>query len=304
MIVDCYTHTWDSPDQLGRCLPASRPGQSTGNHPPAPHSADQKHHLAAAEPVDITFVLGFDSRYLDARIDNDCVAEYVRCHPDRLIGFAGVDPSEPKEAVAELVRARKELGLRGVAVSPAAQDVHPTNSQAMMVYAEAASLSMPVVFHTGVFLAPATKLEYARPHLLDEVARELPDLKIVIGHLGHPWTQETILLLAKHKNVFAETSGILDQPWQAYQTLLSAHQCGVMDKLLLGSGFPHASASECIETLYSINHLVHGTNLPVIPRDALRGIVERDTLDVLGINASVPQATLEPATSLVDDETG
>ena len=66
----------------------------------------------------------------------------------------------------------------------------------------------------------------------------------------------------------------------------------------------NAKASECIETLYSINRLVHGTNLPVIPRDALRGIVERDTLAVLGINGPTPQPTLEPATSVVDDETG
>ena len=46
---------------------------------------------------------------------------------------------------------------------------------------------MPVLFHCGLGVCAETKLEYARPVLLDEVARELPDLKIIIAHLGLPW---------------------------------------------------------------------------------------------------------------------
>ena len=215
------------------------------------------------------------------------------------MGFAGVDPSEPRQAKAEIRRAHEELAMRGVAVAPAAQDFHPSNSQAMLVYAEAAELGLPVLFHTGVRLTAATKLEYAQPVLLDEVARELPDLKMVIAHMGVPWVNETVALLAKHENVFSEVSWLFAQPWHAYQALLSAYQFGVMEKLLFGSGFPHAAASHCIETLYSINHLCHGTNLPTIPREELRGIVERDALALLGIpgprTASRADQTEQPA---------
>jgi predicted TIM-barrel fold metal-dependent hydrolase len=132
-------------------------------------------------------------------------------------------------------------------------------------------------------MATACKLEYAQPVLLDEVAREFADLKIIIAHLGYPWVSETIVLLAKHANVYSDVSWLLHHPWEAYQALLGAYHHGVMDKLLFGSGFPYTSAANCIETLYSINHMVQGTNLPVIPRDQLRGIVERDALEVLGI---------------------
>ena len=34
---------------------------------------------------------------------------------------------------------------------------------------------------------------------------------------------------------------------------------------------------------YSINQFAQGTNLPVVPREALRGIVERDALGLLGL---------------------
>ena len=92
------------------------------------------------------------------------------------------------------------------------------------------------------------------------------------------------MLLAKHPNVYAEISWILHRPWEAYQALLGAHESGVTDKILFGSGFPFLSAAASIESLYRINHLVHGTNLPTIPREALRGIVERDALTLLGID--------------------
>jgi uncharacterized protein len=283
MIVDCFTHTWESNDQLGRCTPARGQPLSPVAQGIAQHGAGRVRHQLASEPVGVTLVLGFKSYYLDADIPNDAVAEYVARHPDRLIGLAGVDPTRPREAIAEMTRAREELRMPGIAVAPAAQGMHPTTSHAMLVYAEAADRNMPVLFHSGVFLAAETKLEFAQPVLLDEVARELPRLKVVIAHLGFPWLNETIALLAKHPNLYAEISWLVHQPWQAYQALLSAWQYGVMHKLLFGSGFPAATASQCIEALYSINHLVHETNLPTIPREALRGIVERDALGLLGI---------------------
>lgn len=305
MIVDCYTHTWESADQLGRSvLPGGR--STLGGFSPSlgvgPNGASLARHLAAAQPVDISIVLGFTSHYLDAEIANEHVASYVRQHPGRLLGFAGVDPTKPEEAIAQMQHAREELSMPGLAVAPAAQDFHPSDSQVMMVYAEATQHHMPILFHTGVCISAAAKLEYARPVLLDEVARELPDLKIIIAHMGYPWVSETIVLLAKHRNVYAEISWLLHQPWQAYQALLSAYQFGVTDKLLFGSGFPSAAASQCIEALYSINHLVQGTNLPTIPREQLRSIVERDTLSLLGITTPRSRPERQPIPAAADDE--
>lgn len=260
-------------------------------------------HLAAAEPVSATFVLGFKSRYLGADIPNEKISAYMRTHPGRLIGFAGIDLTFPRAAVAELRRTKSDLGLAGLALAPAAQDFHPSCGAAMQLYAEAAGLGLPVLFHTGIFTTASTILEYARPMLLDEVAREFPELRIVIAHMGYPWVHETIALLAKHANVYAEISGLLAQPWQAYQALLSASQMGVISKLLFGSGFPSGSAAQCIEELYGINHLCQGTNLPPIPREQLRGIVERDALAALRI--PVPSGMSKTSRNLTeaDEET-
>jgi uncharacterized protein len=293
MIVDCHTHIWQSPEQLGSLelgesvkLPRTRPtprvsvNRTAWRNTPA---ADADHHWAQTAAVDKSIVLGFKSRYMRAEIPNVYVADYVKRFPSKLIGFAGIDPTE-HAAVEEVTLAKTELQLRGITISPANQDFHPSDSRAMEVYAEAEKLGMPVLCHFGGQFTQTSKLEYARPYLFDEVARTFPGLKLVIAQLGQPWVDETIALLGKHQNVYADVSGLLGRPWQAYNALVSAYQYGVIDKLLFGSDFPYTNAAETIEALYSINQIAQGTNLPVVPRESLRGIVERDTLSLLGLD--------------------
>lgn len=293
MIVDCHTHIWQSPEQLGQAelgtivrraarsrvprLNASREAIWRGT--PA---ADAEFHWASSASVDKSIVLGFKSRYLQAEIPNRYVAEYVQRFPQKLIGFAGIDPTEGS-ALRELKAAKRDLHLSGLTVSPANQDFHPTDTRAMNVYAAAEELGMPILVHGGSQFTDQSKMEFARPYLFDEVARTFPRLRLVIAQLGQPWVDETICLLGKHDNVYADVSGMLARPWQAYNALVSAHQHGVIEKLLFGSDFPYTAADECIEALYSINQMAQGTNLPVVPREALRGIVERDTLSLLGL---------------------
>jgi predicted TIM-barrel fold metal-dependent hydrolase len=291
MIVDCHTHVWQSPDQLGQVDLGDTHRQAkprASKFSPAKTgwrtlpAADTDHHLAMAATVDKSFVLGFKSKYLQAEIPNRYVADYVNQHPTKLIGFAGIDPTEPG-AIEELKIAKAELKLKGVTISPANQDFHPTDSRAMAVYAEAERLGMPILIHPVGQFTEQSKLEYARPYLFDEVARTFPRLPLIVAQLGQPWVEETIVLLGKHHNVYADISGMLSRTWQAYTALVSAHQHQVMDKLLFGSDFPYTSAADCIEALYSINQVAQGTNLPVIPRESLRGIVERDAVGLLGL---------------------
>jgi hypothetical protein len=291
MIVDCHTHIWQSPEQLGQLdlgtpVRSGRKRTARISAQPSPWrnvpAADPDHHWAQSGTVDKSIVLGFKSRYLRAEVPNRYVAEYVSRFPQKLIGFAGIDPTD-RDAVAEVKIAREDLHLRGITVSPPNQDFHPTDSRAMDVYAAAEKYQMPVLFHPSGQFTEQSKMEYGRPYLLDEVARTFPNLRVIVAQLGQPWVDETIIVLGKHQHVLADVSGMLSRPWQAYNALVSAYQHGVIDKLLFGSDFPYTSATECIEALYSINQIAQGTNLPVVPREALRGIVERDALGLLGL---------------------
>ena len=173
MIVDCHTHIWQSPEQLGQMdlgeirQLRQRPGRSV--HPSrsgtwrAVPAADSEHHWAQTSAVDKSFVLGFKSRYLRAEIPNRYVADYVSRYPQKLIGFAGIDPTEP--GAAEEVRiAKEDLHLRGITISPANQDFHPTDSRAMHSHQEAERLEMPIVVHPSGQFTEESKLEQGQRH--------------------------------------------------------------------------------------------------------------------------------------------
>src|SRR5438105_4916603 len=181
MIVDCHTHIWQSPEQLGLLdlgdvspkQTRTRPLRGLPNNRTAWRSipaADPDHHMAQSTAVDKSIVLGFKSRYLHAEIPNRYVADYVSRFPQKLIGFAGIDPTEAG-AVAEVRAAKNDLRLRGITVSPANQDFHPADTRAMDVYAEAERLEMPILIHPSGQFTEQSKLEFCRPYLFDEVAR-------------------------------------------------------------------------------------------------------------------------------------
>lgn len=294
MIVDCHTHIWQSPEQLGDVDwgDVPRAPKPRSFRPTNPRSglrtlpaADPDYHLAQATAVDKTIVLGFKSRYLNAEIPNRFLADYVNRFPQKLIGFAGIDPTAA-DALDELRTAHEDLHLRGLTIAPANQDFHPADTRAFTIYAEAEKLNMPILIHAGNQFTHQGKMEFARPYLFDEVARAFPKLRLILAQMAQPWIDECIALLAKHPFIYADVSGLLARPWQAYNALVNAYQHDVIDKLLFGSDFPYRNAAECIEAIYSINQFAQGTNLPIVPRESLRSIVERDAPNILGLTSA------------------
>lgn len=289
MIVDCHTQVWDNSSQMA-ALAVPEEGRAL--------LADTARHLHAVDPVDHAFVLGFKSRYLSAEISNEFVADYVNRYATKMIGFAGIDPTDPT-CLDDVKRAHEDLQLKGVVLAPAMQNFHPFDTQALSIYDECVRRGLPVVFEQN-HRSPSAKLEFSRPLLIDEVAREFPDLRIMITHLGYPWVEEAVAVLGKHQHVYADVAVLLRRPWLAYRSLLAAYEYGVLDKLLFGSDFPYRSPATCIEALYTINQVSYGTNLVTIPREQLRGIVERDALSLLGIPQQVARA--RPQTTILSDD--
>ena len=278
MIVDCHTHIWNDVRQLGQGAEAVVRRQS-GQFLP---DADGDAHAKASHRIDKTLVLGYRSRHLGANVPNELIAEYVAGSDGKTIGIAAVDPTDPADIEqAENLLARREF--RGLTISPAAQNYHPADTRAMKLYELACRLNVPVFFQQGTHFPTRGSMEHARPLLLDEIAQEFSDLTLVVSSLGHPWVEECIALLGKHPRVFSDISGLVRRPWQAYNALVLTHQFHVMDKILFGSDFPFFTAPAAIEALYRLHEVTQGTNLPTVPREILRSVVERDALGLLGI---------------------
>jgi len=295
MTLDLHTRLWTSTEQFGPSVAAQMRRRRIDAWDD--HSADADDHQQAMEPVTAAVLLGFESKLLGGSIPHEQVASYLTRDPDRLLGFAGIDPKAdtyPTQSVEKAIA----LGLVGVTVNPAAAGFHPTDTRAMALFEACQHHKLPVLIECGTVMAREARMEFARPALLDEVIREFPELKLVLGTFGDPWVEEGVALLAKHPNVYADISGFTARPWQLFNALLTAHQLGTMDQVLFGSNFPFVTPEQAIKTIYSVNTLTQGTHLPSVPREQLRSVVERDTVQVLGLKrekSAQPTPTEEPA---------
>ena len=72
-----------------------------------------------------------------------------------------------------------------------------------------------------------------------------PELKIVGGHIGYPWTDEMIALAWKHEHVYIDTSAYLPRYYPP-QLLHFMNTYG-QDKVLFGSNFPMLDLKQCTD---------------------------------------------------------
>ena len=250
-------------------------------------------HLAALAPVGraICFNIAADPRvpfvddggliYPAPRV-NDDTAAFVGAHPDKLIGFLSVHPHDPA-ALDEIDRATQALGLRGIKLGPNYQNFDPLGEEAFRVFRRAEELGLPILLHQGTSPVQFADLDFAHPRHVDRVAMAFPRLKLILAHLGHPWQPDCIVVIRKHPNVYADISAQFYRPWSSYNAFRLATEWGVLHKLLFGSDFPIATPQETIDGLGQVNALTEGTKLPRVPERELEQIVQRDSLDLLGL---------------------
>jgi hypothetical protein len=90
--------------------------------------------------------------------------------------------------------------------------------------------------------------EVGRPiPYIDQVAIDFPELVIVGGHIGYPWTEEMIAVATKHPNVYIDTSAYTVRRYPPQLVAyLRAHGAG---KVLFGSNWPMIAPHRALEGL-------------------------------------------------------
>jgi predicted TIM-barrel fold metal-dependent hydrolase len=181
-------------------------------------------------------------------IGNDEVAGWVAQHPDRLAGLAAVDLRRPVPAVRELRRAVTEDGFKGLRVLPWLWEAPPTDRRYYPLYAACVELGVPFctqVGHTG----PLRPSETGRPiPYIDQIAIDFPELTIVAGHIGYPWTEEMIAVARKHERVFIDTSAYTSRRIPS-ELIAYMNTRGGRRKVLFGTNYPMITPVAALEHL-------------------------------------------------------
>ena len=180
-------------------------------------------------------------------LPNDEVARAVALAPDRLVGIGSVDLHRPMEAVRELRRCVRELGFVGVRQLPWLWGLPPNDRRYYPIYAECVQLDIAFCLQVG-HAGPLRPSDPGRPiPYLDEVACEFPELRIVGGHIGYPWTDEMIALATKYENVYIDTSAYTPERYP--ESLVRFMKGPGREKVLFGSNFPMIQPAKCVSQL-------------------------------------------------------
>jgi len=251
--------------------------------------ADQ---LAALEGVDraIVFNIASDPRDPGGEWDlmyptpqvNDDTAAFAGAYPHKLIGFLTVHPHDPN-ALEEVERATRDLGLRGIKLGPNYQNFDPLGAEASRLFHRAEELGLPILLHQGTSPNQFADLDFAHPRHIDRVAMAFPNLRLVLAHMAHPWQADCIAVIRKHPHVYADISAQFYRPWSYYNAFRLAYEWGAMGKLLFGSDLPIATPKETMDALWRVNDITTGTHLPRVPESDLEAILHRDSLGLLGL---------------------
>lgn len=161
---------------------------------------------------------------------NDLIAEEVAQSQGRLVGYCRVNPNfGPEATAAELARCFGELGLRGVKLHPEIEFFDPNDRQLMEpVYEAARAHRVPIIFHTGM----SSK---AAPAVIAELARDYPDVPVILGHMGvSEYAKQAISAAYSCDNIFLETSVVGWLP-----LLTEAFRKVGPSKILYGSDHPY-----------------------------------------------------------------
>jgi len=238
-----------------------------GQHPTLRHSRDPifdslrrwtKQPVPEEElPVDLTIAMmdhaDVDKMLISAwqapgkdLISNEEVAGFVSEAPDRLVGVGSVDISRPMEAVAEIRRCVRDYDFKAIRVLPWLCEAPPTDRRFYPVYVACVEEGVPFctqIGHTG----PLMPSEVGRPIYLDQVALDFPDLVIVGGHIGYPWTEEAVAVATKHPNVYIDTSAYTAK---RYPPELLRFMCGHgKHKVMFGTNYPMVTADKALQGL-------------------------------------------------------
>ena len=129
------------------------------------------------------------------------IADVTRRHP-RLIGFARMNPRFGEFAIAELERAFRELGMKGLKLHPAAYVLPPSAPEVLALIRAAASWHAPTLFHCG-------DEEFTLPFQIAQAAALVPDATIILGHMGGYFHVEDAIQAARAwPNLVLETSAM------------------------------------------------------------------------------------------------
>ena len=212
----------------------------------------------------------------DLRVDEsfevpyEYVADACSQYPDRFSGLAGVDPTRGMQGLRDLEVAVKEYGFVGAHWYPHWFAMPPNAAQIYPYYAKCCELDIPIMMQVGqnlIYSRSRRLPSVAKPILLDQVAIDFPELKLIGIHVGTPWVDEMIAMCWKHENVFTAGDAYAPRYWPPqYVHYLNSYGS---HKVLWGTDWPVLDPERSVAEVEALQ-LKPGSKQKLMRDNALR----------------------------------
>ena len=180
----------------------------------------------------------------------EVVSRAVDKYPDRFLGLIGIDPYTGMEGVRALEDAVKNEGFIGAHLYPHWFELAPNHAKYYPFYSKCIELDIPIQMQVGQSLIYSKQQRcrsVGRPIYLDDVACDLPELKLIGSHVGIPWHDEMIAMSWKHENVFISTDAHSPKYWP--DSVVRYINSYGQDKVIFGSDFPVLRFQRTVEEI-------------------------------------------------------
>ena len=180
----------------------------------------------------------------------EVVYRAVDKYPNRFLGLIGIDPYTGMEGVRALEDAVKNMGFIGAHLYPHWFELAPNHAKYYPFYSKCIELDIPIQMQVGQSLIYSKQQRcrsVGRPIYLDDVACDLPELKLIGSHVGIPWHDEMIAMSWKHENVFISTDAHSPKYWP--DSVVRYINSYGQDKVIFGSDFPVLRFQRTVEEI-------------------------------------------------------
>jgi uncharacterized protein len=225
------------------------------------------------------FTVDCESALGAKRISNTEIARMAAKNDDICIPFASIDPHKGKMGAREARDLIENEGVKGFKFHGIMQDIHPADRVAYPIYEVIAEHKLPAIFHTGhsgmgtgMKGGGGVRLKWGQPMLIDDVAVDFPDMKIILAHPSWPWVDESLSMALHKDNVFIDLSGW--SPKYFAPQIIQYANGQLKRKMLFGSDFPLIHPQKWIEAAKTV-----GFKDEVMP-----GIMKDNAANLLGLS--------------------
>lgn len=184
-------------------------------------------------------------------VENQELFDLVDKYPDRFIAFPYFDPLDGQKALDEIDTLIINGKGKGAALEPGFPAAGKSgykfdDARVYPFYKKLEENDIPILMTYSAFALE--DFDSDSPRQLDKVAKDFPNLKIVVAHAGWPWTLENIAVAKRRPNVYLSPD-IYATKGPGAQDYIAAARTMLRDKIIFGSSYPIIPIDQTVELI-------------------------------------------------------